>query len=349
MKEQRLEWVDLLKFLGIWAIYIGHFGPAAGGKLYAFVFVYHVPLFFFAAGIFSNASIKLGAYEFIKKKTRQLLLPYIFFTLLALFIFALHLRWDLNEGGKAFLSSLFGVRNSLVANSLWFFPCLYVMTLLDYGLLRLTTSRMATVLIAGALFVITQVLSPKNPLIAPSWIFNIDSALFYYIFYAVGGLSLSWARKPVPSIFREVVLNILNLGAFFFAAILYLNGSEWVLFGAAGLLPLLYSVPLIAALFTIVSAFVLIYVNICVAKALSHIAFLQNIGRETLILCGTEDVFKLLVLQLFLSVGLKIEFSSPLAVLLIALLLLVACKLSFASVLNTYFPGYIGKAASLRS
>ena len=44
--RNRIEWVDICKFLGILAIYIGHFGTDAGDA-YVFVFKYHVPLFFF--------------------------------------------------------------------------------------------------------------------------------------------------------------------------------------------------------------------------------------------------------------------------------------------------------------
>lgn len=37
--KARHDWVDSLKFLGIFAIYIGHLGAGAG-KLYPFVFSY---------------------------------------------------------------------------------------------------------------------------------------------------------------------------------------------------------------------------------------------------------------------------------------------------------------------
>ena len=35
---QRYDWVDVLKFLGIFAIYLGHCGNIAG-KLYPFVYI----------------------------------------------------------------------------------------------------------------------------------------------------------------------------------------------------------------------------------------------------------------------------------------------------------------------
>lgn len=64
--KTRYEWVDCLKFWGILAIYIGHFGSNAG-KLYEFVFLYHVPLFFFSAGFFTRKNTGGGIY-LVKQK-----------------------------------------------------------------------------------------------------------------------------------------------------------------------------------------------------------------------------------------------------------------------------------------
>ena len=52
MEKQRVEWIDIFKLLGIVAIFCGHLGTETGG-LHDFVFMYHVPLFFFASGIFA--------------------------------------------------------------------------------------------------------------------------------------------------------------------------------------------------------------------------------------------------------------------------------------------------------
>lgn len=38
MKSKRVEWVDIAKLIGMFAIYLGHFGTAA--------LVYHIHLFF---------------------------------------------------------------------------------------------------------------------------------------------------------------------------------------------------------------------------------------------------------------------------------------------------------------
>ena len=64
-RKIRHDWVDALKFLGIFAIYLGHLGVGAG-KLYPFVFSYHVPLFFFAAGFFTIKKNDLSIFDYIK-------------------------------------------------------------------------------------------------------------------------------------------------------------------------------------------------------------------------------------------------------------------------------------------
>lgn len=42
--KERLIWVDVLKCLGIWAVYIGHFGEGAG-RWYEFAYLFQNALF----------------------------------------------------------------------------------------------------------------------------------------------------------------------------------------------------------------------------------------------------------------------------------------------------------------
>ena len=48
--KERIKYLDIAKFIGIFCIYLGHFGEQAG-YAYNFVFWFHVPLFFFLSGI----------------------------------------------------------------------------------------------------------------------------------------------------------------------------------------------------------------------------------------------------------------------------------------------------------
>lgn len=47
--KNRINWVDIIKFFGIFTIYLGHFGEVAGLG-YGFVYSHHVPLFFLVSG-----------------------------------------------------------------------------------------------------------------------------------------------------------------------------------------------------------------------------------------------------------------------------------------------------------
>lgn len=339
----RIEWVDVLKFLGIWAIYIGHFGELSG-KLYSFVFLYHVPLFFFAAGLFAPRMAKDLFWVFVKQKALQLMLPYAFFSALAILIATFQYGWGLAEVVSVLKSSLLGVRNTLQAATLWFIPCLYVVVILDYVLLIILKSRMRNLFAAVIIFVISQTLLPGNPLLKPTWFMNIDSALYYYVYFAFGAVLLPCLNKDFSDPRVRSLQILLFTAAFLIATASYFNGGSWLYEKIAPFLPSAYFFGLLPALMSVVCALILIYVNVVAAKTLAKVSFLGNLGRETLIFCGTEDVLKLVLLQLFVMVGLKITFASPLLVIIFSLFCLVVSKYTLVVFLNTYFPVLVGKS-----
>ena len=69
---KRVEYFDIAKGIGMICIIMGHLGI---GRVNSFVFTFHVPLFFLISGYFLNDHT--GIREFVVKKTRQLIIPYI--------------------------------------------------------------------------------------------------------------------------------------------------------------------------------------------------------------------------------------------------------------------------------
>lgn len=51
--SKRMEYLDIAKFIGIFCIYLGHFGNQAGNA-YNFVFSFHVPLFSSFRGVLNH-------------------------------------------------------------------------------------------------------------------------------------------------------------------------------------------------------------------------------------------------------------------------------------------------------
>lgn len=45
--KKRIQWVDVAKFLGIFAIYLGHFGKSGGGNLQLRIYLSRASVFLF--------------------------------------------------------------------------------------------------------------------------------------------------------------------------------------------------------------------------------------------------------------------------------------------------------------
>ena len=70
--RERVKWIDIVKFFGIFAIYLGHFGEYAG-KAGSFVFTYHVALFFLVSGCMENMNTEDNIVRYVIKKVKTIL------------------------------------------------------------------------------------------------------------------------------------------------------------------------------------------------------------------------------------------------------------------------------------
>jgi len=340
--NNRIAWVDVLRFLGIWAIYIGHFGDKAG-RVYPFVFSYHVPLFFFASGFFSLGYTKYTPSDFVKKKTMQLMVPYIFFSLMALTIFTIQNDWDILQAKNALMGLIFGIRDQIIAGSLWFIPCLYIITISDYFVMKISNSKAISLAVSMIAFLISQTLLPNNPATDPSWFMGADSALFYYIYYALGHAMFPLLNKDASTKHQSIMVTVITTGAIIVTIITFFLTPYWFYGKVTTYLPIIKTFTLSPAFFNIIIALVIIYCNVVVAKLLSRISFLQELGKETLIFCGTEDAAKITITKLLAMFSLKVQLNSPLMTVAFSLFCLVVSKLTLIEFLNNYFPQMVGK------
>lgn len=85
INEDRELWLDIAKFLGILAVFVGHFGKLAGGS-YPFVYLYQNALFFFCSGYLHSQRHDDHFAAFMTRKCKHLLIPGIAFSLLVFFV-----------------------------------------------------------------------------------------------------------------------------------------------------------------------------------------------------------------------------------------------------------------------
>ncbi len=340
----RIAWVDIFKFFGIWAIYIGHFGEKAG-KAYPFVFMYHVPMFFFAAGFFSTNYFKEAPIAFIKKKTWQLMVPYVFFSIVALVFFTLQYDWSILQAKDALMSVVFGIRNQIFAGSLWFIPCLYIIVVGDYFIMKFFKSQLITLAVSFGAFLISQLLLPHNPAHEPSWFMNFDSALYYYFYYSLGAVLFPIINTDkTTTIHRATKLGLTAIDLIV-TALTFFQAPYWLFNKITAPFPALAAFKLSIPFFDVFIALIIIYLNLVIAKLCAHIPLLEELGRETLVFCGTEDVTKGMLTQLLAMVNLKARLITPFITIAFSLICLLISNYTLVRFFNTYFPSAVGKAS----
>ena len=80
MIQERVLWIDKLKAFGILSVILGHIQSPFG----AFIFSWHMPLFFFLSGFFIHNDRPLR--EFLNRDFRRFMIPFFIFTLIAMMI-----------------------------------------------------------------------------------------------------------------------------------------------------------------------------------------------------------------------------------------------------------------------
>lgn len=87
-ENQRIDWIDSVKGLGIILVYIGHcYIPAVNDLIYSF----HMPLFFIVSGFLWNNSKyqTMSIRDFVEKKFRAYIIPYFKMALICFVIWGL--------------------------------------------------------------------------------------------------------------------------------------------------------------------------------------------------------------------------------------------------------------------
>lgn len=316
MKKQRVEWIDIFKLLGIIAIFCGHLGNNTGG-LHDFVFFYHVPLFFFAAGIFADSLDDLEIGQVVRKKFRQIILPYWFFVMISMPI----IFFTTDESIRTYMAYIkqfvFAVRNQMYTSSLWFFSCLFCMCIMFDILRRILKKPILLLVVSFMIYFVTIFLLPNRPNETPSWIFNIDSAMYYLIYYTIGYLCRKKLRETKKGL--SVRDRIFQMGGVIFligyAVIVYLKNDIFTNY-------FYQIIPGIQYIYPIIRTLLLIGFQIVLAKLLVGMGNLHEVGAQTIWLCGNEFVVKKIFVALADIIGFQIEINSAFSAVLYALILI---------------------------
>lgn len=346
--RERVQWVDTAKFFGIFAIYLGHFGYAAG-KSYSFVFSYHVAFFFLLSGCMSNYDKETNLGRFFVKKIKSIMIPFWMFSVVSIVIHVIQ-----NDSGLKSIKDMLivvakgNIRNSFVASALWFLSCLFLMEII-FKLLKYLQNKWLICLICLCMYVIAEKVITPRPISQPHWLYNLDSVFYYIIYYAIGYLIYPFVLELFELDTRlKRNIFLFSGGAAFVISAFYFMGKD-CLGSVFGMLPF-------SSLFLpILKALVMIWVNLIAAKMVEKVALFNEMGSQTLFLCGNEYVVKTLLTCFVGLFGIEIALNSPLYVYLYTTLVLIVCtrlvipfeKKVIASVKETFRRDHYGKKRSV--
>lgn len=90
MTKNRVVYLDLVKFVAILLVCIGHcyvMVPTIHSIVRPVIYSFHMPLFMLVCGYFSLHSLELSFVTLLSKKFKQLLIPILSCTLLSILLF----------------------------------------------------------------------------------------------------------------------------------------------------------------------------------------------------------------------------------------------------------------------
>lgn len=181
----RIGWIDYGKVIGIYLVVFAHtslFAPLKDG-----IYTFLMPVFFFISGYLFSFSRNPRYKDFVRKRFRQLIIPYIWINIIGyLFWFILGRHFG-NDAGISILwyepliSALLGNAIGLVHDiPIWFLVCLFVVENLFYLLFK----NIKYYWIGLMLFIIIAYLNYTfNPYLLP---YSFNTAVVALIFYIFG-------------------------------------------------------------------------------------------------------------------------------------------------------------------
>lgn len=291
-------------------------GTNAGNSVY-FLFCYIIPFFFFLAGCTETYNKEMPLVDYILLKVKRILIPTFLFVLVIILINLIQ-----NENCAAAFHLLkqaviYGeIRNTPYVGTLWFFTCLFVMQIF-FRLLRFLRNKWVILAISTALMLVAEFVLNHRPRIEPLWAWNVDSAMFYIFYYALG-----FSFYPYLKTWFELNNRVKKV-------------SWSIVFG----LSLIYSIALFGQkdlfedfamnqvfrwfeMILIFPLFIIMFM-LCLSKLFENVEAFNNYGQNTLYLCGNEPILKMLVPCMTGLLGLEIQFPSPATAYFYCLILLV--------------------------
>lgn len=315
IERKRLTYLDMVKGFGILLVILGHTYPDSN-SIKIWIYSFHMPLFFIISGILLNHTntedkdIK----SIIISKFKSLIIPYIFFELLAIFIWMILNEFTLNALRWNIIDSLLMYTR---AGATWFLPCLFVAELLFIVLRKNIKNDYILMAVSLILFLIPLIVNIDN-----HYIIVVLRCFIALGFLTLGYYSYKYIIKSSLSYRAIGILVVINI------ILSYINGY-------VDLWSLTFNNQFIYIVCSVIGSFSLILLF----KKVKEINMIKYFGTNTLIIMSTHQMILNIIIVKFTNMDYYGYIVGIGIFLLIALM-----EIPIIHIINNYIPFMIGKS-----
>lgn len=334
--EKRLEFIDILKGIGIIFVIAGHLQNISTISR-AWIYSFHMPLFFFISGVlFRKSNLKLNKKDYILKKVKSLLYPYL--TISIFFIVFNILTAIKNHSGivgikQMIFSYLYSAKlyETNYVGALWFLTCLFSVEIMFYFIAKISnkTSKKFIVIFIG---IIGLVFGNFSSIRLP---FGLDIGFTGLVFYYLG-----YVYKNTKSLveFNNKYYFLMIIPNVIFMALNYRILKATIYKGRVDMLYLNYG----NYLFFYISAITGILFLYGLSEKI-HSKLLAMIGRNSLVIMGFHLFIMTLLTNIISKVtGYNLLNNSYLNVnTFIIFILTILASTLFSHIIYKYLPSYV--------
>ena len=182
--------------------------------------------------------------------------------------------------------------------------CLFIIKISFHFLRKLLKYKALILITCICLFIFAQTVINPTPLISPHMIYNIDSACYYIIFYALGYCCFDYSNKLFicDRPYKKIITACAGTICLLYSALLF-----W----GKNLLNYLNVIPNMNLVSSLLCPLMIIFLIFIVFKLLENVPLFLELGKNTLFLCGSEYIIKLVIPILLQTIGLNITLSNP--------------------------------------
>ena len=321
LSEKRIEWIDVLKGIGIILVILEH----THVLFRTYIFSFHMPLFFFISGYLFTIDRYKNFAEFACKKVKSILVPYLFLCIVSL-ILAFIVSGSETNPLEFVKQIVISKRNAMPVNpTLWFLTCLFAIELLFY----LLTRALKNDLIKSGFIIVLSLLG-FNVSLNATLPFSFNLSLYYLLFYLIGNLP-----KKVKDNHAVKYIGFACLGI---SIVLLIYPSYFDVLQSTFETKGYY----VSYVYSVLIAMIGILGCMSLSRILVHSQYLKRLGQNTILIFAIHIFILDGAYYLLTSLGLTVNQGYNIYGVTITIVCLIVLK-PIIQFINNYFGMFLGK------